>query len=131
MLLLVLILSVDIFAQSPWRAPNAQCPFTTSLALPSLGVTGLLKSGQYTRSQCADALIEGLVWHDLGATYGTTLGEAGFSAYDIAKLMGHAKISTSQRYIRNLPVGAGEPVMLQISTVTANQPPRSAGVRAL
>jgi integrase len=64
-------------------------------------------------SVCADAKIEGLVWHDLRATYGTRLGEAGFNAYDIAKLMGHASISTSQRYVRNLPVGAGEAVMLK------------------
>ena len=64
-------------------------------------------------SACADAGIEGLVWHDLRATYGTRLGEAGFNAYDIAKLMGHASISTSQRYVRNLPVGAGEAVMLK------------------
>jgi integrase len=62
---------------------------------------------------CEDAGIEGLVWHDLRATYGTRLGEAGFNAYDIAKLMGHAKISTSQRYVRNLPVGTGEAVMLK------------------
>lgn len=40
-----------------------------------------------------------LVWHDLRATYGTRLGEAGFN--DIAKLSGHANISTSQRYVRN------------------------------
>lgn len=64
-------------------------------------------------SACRDAKIEGLVWHDLRATYGTRLGEAGFNAYDIAKLMGHANISTSQRYVRNLPVGAGEAVMLK------------------
>ncbi|HVQ39395.1 MAG TPA: integrase, partial [Pyrinomonadaceae bacterium] len=62
---------------------------------------------------CQDARIEGLVWHDLRATYGTRLGEAGFNAYDIAKLMGHANISTSQRYVRNMPVGAGEAVMLK------------------
>ena len=62
---------------------------------------------------CFDAKIEGLVWHDLRATYGTRLGEAGFNAYDIAKLMGHANISTSQRYVRNLPVGSGEAVMLK------------------
>jgi integrase len=62
---------------------------------------------------CSDAEIEGLVWHDLRATYGTRLGEAGFNAYDIAKLMGHANISTSQRYVRNIPVGAGEAVMLK------------------
>ncbi len=69
-------------------------------------------------SACDEAGIEGLVWHDLRATYGTRLGEAGFNAYDIAKLMGHANISTSQRYVRNVPVGAGEAVMLKI-------PPRS------
>ena len=62
---------------------------------------------------CTDSKIEGLVWHDLRATYGTRLGEAGFNAYDIAKLMGHANISTSQRYVRNLPVGAGEAVLLK------------------
>ena len=74
---------------------------------------------------CKDAGIEGLVWHDLRATYGTRLGEAGFNAYDIAKLMGHANISTSQRYVRNLPVGAGEAVMLKNqrrhNTVTSDQ----------
>jgi integrase len=64
-------------------------------------------------SACFDAKIEGLVWHDLRATYGTRLGEAGFNAYDIAKLMGHASITTSQRYVRNLPSGAGEAVMLK------------------
>ena len=62
---------------------------------------------------CEDAKIQGLVWHDLRATYGTRLGEAGFNAYDIAKLMGHANISTSQRYVRNLPVGSGEAVLLK------------------
>ena len=62
---------------------------------------------------CRDAQIEGLVWHDLRATYGERLGEAGFNAYDIAKLMGHANISTSQRYVRNLPVGSGEAVLLK------------------
>jgi integrase len=50
-------------------------------------------------SACEDAVIEGLVWHDLRATYGKRLGEAGYNAYDIAKLMGHANISTSQRYV--------------------------------
>ncbi len=77
-------------------------------------------------SACRDAKIEGLVWHDLRATYGTRLGEAGFNAYDIAKLMGHANITTSQRYVRNLPVGAGEAVMLKNqrrhNTVTNDAP---------
>jgi len=53
------------------------------------------------------------VWHDLRVTYATRLGEAGFNAYDIANLMGHANISTSQRYVRNVPVGSGEPVLLK------------------
>ena len=39
--------------------------------------------------------------------------------------MGHANILTSQRYVRNLPVGAGEAVMLKISAVIAAQVPRS------
>jgi len=68
---------------------------------------------------CEDAGIEGLVWHALRATYGTRLGEAGFNAYDIAKLMDHANISTSQRCVRNLPVGAGEAVMLKNQPVTS------------
>jgi len=62
---------------------------------------------------CSAAKIEGLVWHDLRATYATRLGEAGFNAYDIANLMGHANISTSQRYVRNVPVGSGEAVLLK------------------
>src|SRR5678815_3208597 len=81
---------------------------------------------------CLDAKIEGLVWHDLRATYGTRLGEAGFNAYDIAKLMGHANISTSQRYVRNLPVGAGEAVMLKKQHRHSNPTPTlSGGIRAL
>ncbi len=31
-------------------------------------------------SACVDAKVEGLVWHDLRATYGTRSGEAGFNA---------------------------------------------------
>lgn len=53
------------------------------------------------------------MWHDLRVTYATRLGEAGFNAYDIANLMGHANISTSQRYVRNVPVGSGEAVLLK------------------
>jgi integrase len=94
--------------------------------------TNSVTGGPYTdikhsfTGACSDAKIEGLVWHDLRATYGTRLGEAGFNAYDIAKLMGHANISTSQRYVRNLPVGSGEAVMLKNqrrhNTVTSEVP---------
>ena len=44
--------------------------------------------------------IEGLVWHDLRATFGTRLGEAGFDAFTIAALMGHSQIQTTARYVR-------------------------------
>ena len=57
--------------------------------------------------------ITGLVWHDLRATYGTRLGEEGYNAYDIAKLRACPASQTSQRYVRNVPVGAGDAVMLK------------------
>jgi integrase len=44
--------------------------------------------------------ITGLVWHDLRATFGTRLGEAGFDAFTIAALMGHSQIQTTARYVR-------------------------------
>ncbi len=44
--------------------------------------------------------IKGLVWHDLRATFGTRLGEAGYDAFTIAALMGHSQIQTTQRYVR-------------------------------
>jgi integrase len=74
---------------------------------------------------CEEARIDGLVWHDLRATYGTRLGDAGFNAYDIAKLMGHANISTNQRYVRNLPVGVGEVIMLKNQRRHSSTVPRS------
>ena len=63
--------------------------------------------------------------------YGMRLGEAGFNAYDIAKLMGHANISTNQRYVRNLPVGAGEAVMLKKRRHSSARPTLSEPIRAL
>src|SRR5690242_20627788 len=48
----------------------------------------------------AAAKIHGLVWHDLRATFGTRLGEAGFDAFTIAALMGHSNVRTTQRYVR-------------------------------
>jgi integrase len=43
--------------------------------------------------------IDGLRWHDLRATFGTRLGEAGFDAFTIAQLMGHSDIRMT-RYVR-------------------------------
>jgi len=48
---------------------------------------------------CLLAGIEGLVWYDLRATFGTRLGEAGFDAFTIASLMGHTNVKTTQRYV--------------------------------
>jgi integrase len=52
------------------------------------------------RKACSIARIDGLVWHDLRATFGTRLGEAGFDAFTIASLMGHSNVRTTQRYVR-------------------------------
>ena len=83
-------------------------------------------------SVCEDAKIEGLVWHDLRATYATRLSGAGFSAYAVAELMGHASISTSRRYVRNVPAGSGEAVLLKNqrrhNTVTVGEAERFAVV---
>jgi len=49
---------------------------------------------------CADAGIEGLTWRHLRATFGTRLGNAGYNAFEIAALMGHSDIRTTQRYVR-------------------------------
>ena len=47
------------------------------------------------KTACRIAGIEGLVWHDLRATFGTRLGEAGFDAFTIADLMGHSDVRTT------------------------------------
>jgi integrase len=47
---------------------------------------------------CDKAKITDLHWHDLRHTFGTRLGEAGFSDSTIAELMGHTSVSTTRRY---------------------------------
>ncbi len=49
---------------------------------------------------CRDAGIKGLWWHDLRATFGTRLGEAGFGLKYIMELMGHSDPQTCLRYVR-------------------------------
>lgn len=50
------------------------------------------------KNACSAAGIKDLRWHDLRHTFGTRLGAAGYNAYEIAELMGHADIKTSGRY---------------------------------
>ncbi len=52
---------------------------------------------------CADAGIDSLSWRNFRDTFGTRLGEAGYNAFDIAALMGHSDIRTTQRYVRVEP----------------------------
>jgi integrase len=81
--------------------------------------------------------IEGLVWHDLRATFGTRLGEAGFDAFTIAALMGHSDIHTTARYVRATERNkraAVEAAMLSSKQVVHNlatRPPRPLAVAAV
>lgn len=46
------------------------------------------------------AEIEGLIWKDLRATFGTRLAEAGCDAFTIAQLLGHSDVRVTMRYVR-------------------------------
>ena len=52
------------------------------------------------RTACKLAGIEGLIWKDLRATFGTRLAEAGCDAFTIAQLLGHSDIRVTMRYVR-------------------------------
>ena len=43
--------------------------------------------------------IRGATFHTTRHTFGTRLGDAGYNAFEIAELMGHSDIKTSQRYV--------------------------------
>lgn len=51
------------------------------------------------RRHAGKAGLKGLKPHSLRHTFGTRLGEAGFDAYEIRKLMGHSSITTTQVYV--------------------------------
>lgn len=52
------------------------------------------------KNACRDAGIEGMQWKFLRATFATRLGEAGYTAFEIAELMGHSDIHTTRKYVR-------------------------------
>lgn len=43
--------------------------------------------------------LEGLIWKDLKATFGTRLAEAGCDALTIAQLLGHSDVRVTMRYV--------------------------------
>jgi len=50
------------------------------------------------RTACRLAGIEGLIWKDLRAPFGTRLAEAG--AFTIPQLLGHSDVRVTMRYVR-------------------------------
>lgn len=46
--------------------------------------------------------IEGLIWKDLRATFGTRLAETGCDAFTIAQLLGHSDVRVTMRYVRTV-----------------------------
>lgn len=59
-----------------------------------------VKKGFHTA--CRLAGIEGLIWKDLRATFGTRLTEAGCDAFTIAQLLGHSDVRVTMRYVRSV-----------------------------
>ena len=59
-----------------------------------------VKKGFHTA--CRLAGIEGLIWKDLRATFGTGLAEAGCDAFTIAQLLGHSDVRVTMRYVRSV-----------------------------
>jgi integrase len=51
---------------------------------------------------CRLAGIEGLIWKDLRATFGTRLAEIGCDAFTIAQLLGHSDVRVTMRYVRTV-----------------------------
>jgi integrase len=74
---------------------------------------------------CRLAGIEGLIWKDLRATFGTRLAEAGCDAFTIAQLLGHSDVRVTMRYVRsveNTKRVAVEAIKLSSRTVPTNWP---------
>src|SRR3954447_1754794 len=46
--------------------------------------------------------IEGLIWKNLRATFGTRLAETGCDAFTIAQLLGHSDVRVTMRYVRSV-----------------------------
>ena len=53
-----------------------------------------------SKSACRLAGIEGLIWKDLRATFGTRMAAEGYDAFTIANLLGHSDVRVTMRYVR-------------------------------
>jgi integrase len=72
---------------------------------------------------CSNAGIEGLVWHDLRATFATRLAELGYQPFLIRDLLGHRELKTTEKYVRAAQlkkmVGMQESAQLRHNNVTS------------
>lgn len=75
------------------------------------------KKGFHTA--CKVAGIEGLIWKDLRATFGTRLAEAGCDAFTIAQLLGHSDVRVTMRYVR--AVETSQRVAVEAVRLTSGQ----------
>jgi integrase len=111
---------VKIVWQTSKRAKSRNVPLTARVVemLRSLGpekagyvfhrADGSPLCQTWVNQQHADArkflrLPEEFVPHTFRHTYGTRLGEAGADAFTIMRLMGHASVTVSQRYVHPTP----------------------------
>jgi integrase len=94
-----------------------------------------VKKGFHTA--CRIAGIEGLIWKDLRATFGTRLAEAGCDAFTIAQLLGHSDVRVTMLYVRAVETSqrvAVEAVRLssgKVGHVLASWPKQSATALAV
>jgi integrase len=89
------------------------------------------------KTACRLAGISDPRWHDLRHTFGTRTGGAGYYAYEIAELMRHADIKTSQRYAHTVSARKqaaveatrrSAPQTCHSPATEAEQPPKLAAV---
>jgi integrase len=79
----------SVFPDSEWLFPGRKGKHFGRKSLDNI----------HTKLRAEKGWPEEFVLYSFRHTYGTGLAESGASPFDIMKLMGHAKISTSQRYI--------------------------------
>jgi integrase len=82
-----------------------------------------VKKGFHTA--CRLAGVEGLIWKDLRATFGTRLADVGCDAFTIAQLLGHSDVRVTMRYVRSIEDRkrvAVEAIKLSFQRVSTNWP---------